>query len=100
MDYRQKDMIFESVPALPTAARRVGLSWVRRPAMPGVEVAEEVLGVFEHEGRLYCRAARAFRLRGTGRPVVVPAGLYRVRLAGVQTPVVPCLVTMRGPSSI
>lgn len=82
MLYRQDDLVLEQIPELPLSARAVGVSWVRRAPVTGDGAMEEVIGVFTHEGRLYCRATRPFTLRDLGAgPVRVPPGLYRVRLA-------------------
>ena len=88
MCYRQDDLLLEQVPALPESARAVGVSWVRRLPTPGTAcAAEEVIGVFAHEGRLYCRATQSFTLRDRGAgPVRVPPGLYRVRLLRAGQP--------------
>lgn len=86
MHYQQDDLILERISELPPSARSMGVSWVRRAPATGDAAMEEVIGVFTHEGQLYCRATRPFTLRdlGTG-PVRVPPGLYRVRL--VRSPV-------------
>jgi hypothetical protein len=88
MFYRQDDLVLERIPALPESARAVGVSWLRRGAAAGRScAAEEVIGVFTHEGRLYCRATQPFTLRDLGAgPVRVPPGFYRVRLLRAVTP--------------